>query len=105
MKKFFGVLVAISLLAGCAGTLELGGHPIIGFTGERDKDGKPIPHPPAVVVQQFGGIYQQAPAPSGTSPQLAQAGDTMTRPTTAALKPSHTKGYQSKWDNPTLVVL
>lgn len=106
--KSISILMAIlaaSVFAGC-GTLSVGGKEIVGVSGERDREGKPVPmFGTSITVHQYGvgGQVQPPPSPLGTPPsppQLQPSGEVV------PLRPvSYKTVYPSKWDDPTLVVI
>ncbi|HUX35657.1 MAG TPA: hypothetical protein VMV71_01330 [Candidatus Paceibacterota bacterium] len=80
----FAVLLAGLITAGC-GTISVNGKPVIGFSSETDKNGKPVPaFGTEITVYQYGvgGQVQSPPTPPGTppTPPLQPSGNAITPP-------------------------
>lgn len=88
MRKIALIAFLVSLfLAGCAGTVSIGGKPVLGFESEKDKDGKPMPAFGTVITQNIYNPQIQSPSsPPGTPPTppvLQPSGTAVTVPVVA----------------------
>ncbi|MEK7546954.1 MAG: hypothetical protein AAB536_02130 [Patescibacteria group bacterium] len=99
---FFAILLAGFITAGC--TVKVWDKQVLEVSGEKDKDGKPVPMFGTVItVHQYGYATQPQPAPPGTPPSPPEI-----QPSGVAVIPppvSYKTVYASKWDDPTLVVI
>lgn len=97
MMKLWFLLLAV-LIAGCAGTIEISGKPVVGINPARNKDGS---LPAMVEIKQFGNFYQ-IQAPTATSPE--HGAQTVTAVQEKAVVSPYVV-YTSKWNDPRLVTL
>lgn len=95
--KMFLLLLSAAFLAGCAGTLEIAGKPVLGIKPPTDKDGSPAP---LAKFQHFGNVYHMPPA-AGEQPAVAST-LSATPQAKAIIAPYET--YKSKWGDPRLIV-